>query len=112
MCVRVLTKGIIIPNLGPPTAHEMYSIFLQSRHLRVPLSDQLRILVHFVRLDVMKHNRMHILSPRKHLRERAFKVAVQLLPLFGAVDETRQRAPFLGFRGWLRFVRLDDAMAG
>lgn len=93
---KILTKSINIPHLPPPTAHKMHLILRIPRPLGVPLAHQRHILIHALRLDLVKRDAVHILTARQHLGETGFQLGIQLSSFFCAVDEIRQGADFAG----------------
>jgi hypothetical protein len=89
------TECIAISHFGPPAPNKIDFILRYARHLGVPISHKLHILIHLIRLHLVKHNAMHILSPRKHLREAPLDIFIQLASFSGTVDQARQRALLL-----------------
>lgn len=70
----------------------MNLILRHAGHARVPLSHQVDVLIHAVRLDLVKDDRMHILAAREHLAERRLDLGVHLPAFLGAVDQVGQWA--------------------
>lgn len=98
-----LTKRITITDFCPPAAHKVYPVLRHARHAWIPPTNKLDILVHLVRLHLVKHNAVDVLASSEHLTEGALDVAVHLAAFFRAVDEITE--PAAGFALAARFVR-------
>jgi hypothetical protein len=56
-------------------------------HLRVPLSYKFCVLIHLVRLDLVKDDRMDIFAASQHLRKAALNIFVKFATFGSTVDE-------------------------
>ena len=77
----------------------MNLILWHASHTGIPLADQVHVLVHSVRLDVVEDDRVDVLASGEDLAEAALELAVELAAFLGAVDQGRQRAGLLALRG-------------
>src|ERR1700744_2240174 len=85
------TKRVAVAHLAPPAADQVDLHLRHARDLGVPVANELDVLVNAVRLDVVEHDRVHVLAAREHLAEAALELAVELAALGRAVAEVRER---------------------
>ena len=64
-------------------------------HTRIPRAHKLNILLHLIRLDIVKYDAMCVLATSKNLAEAAFDVLVERTALGRAVYNVFQRASHL-----------------
>ena len=98
----LLTKGITISHLCPPTANKMDLVLLEARHLGVPRAHELHVLLDLVGLDLVEDDAVRVLAAREHLAEAALHVLVERAPLGGAVHDVLERRRHLA--GLLRLL--------
>jgi hypothetical protein len=72
------TECVAVADLGPPAAYKMHLVLGNGRHLWIPVSHKLGVLVDLVRLDLVEHYRVDVLAASQDLREAALDVLVQL----------------------------------
>lgn len=90
------TERITIANFRSPAPDQVDMICLCTGHFWIPPTNQVHILVHFVRLDCMKDNTVHILPSSQYLTEALLNVLVHLASFMGSIYQIAQRPFSLG----------------
>ena len=85
-----LTECVAISYFCPPATDQVDLVLGHGCHTWVPVAYQLDIVVHLVRLDLVKHDAVDILSTSENLTKAPLDVLVQLAPFGCAVDQVGQ----------------------
>lgn len=81
------TESIAIADFGAPASYQVNLVLGHARHLRIPVPDQLYVFVDLIRLDLVEHNRVHVLASCENLGEGLLNLLVHLPPFLGAIDQ-------------------------
>lgn len=104
--VQPHTERVALANLCTPASNQMNLILWEGSHARIPVADELGVLVHLVRPDLVVDNAVDILATGNDLGEAGLNVGVVCAALGGAMNDLSQEALLT-----LRFFRRDLCFA-
>jgi len=82
-----LTECVAIANLCSPAPNQVHLVLGHASNVWVPSSDELNVLIHLIRLHLVKDDRVYIFASSKDLGEGALNVFVEFATFLGAIDK-------------------------